>query len=146
MRALSKFPALAEAVSDGQDICPCAKIENTYDGTSRISIQIGAFRFVCTNMAVGGGRVFAGGFVSVHEGEIPMGKVVEQLSAYLQSFSAIGGLYRFWSEVPVRPEALALIFEGVPRRHREHLVEGTTAPDCRSVYDAYNVATRYATH
>jgi hypothetical protein len=146
MRALFKFPAFAEPISDGNDICPCVKLENTYDGTSRITIHIGAFRFVCTNLAVGGGGVFAGGFVSVHAGEIPIGKIVEQLAAYLRSFAAIVELYRFWSELAVEPESLIPIFQGVPKRHSAKILEDMAKPDCETVYDGYNVATRYATH
>lgn len=146
MRALFKFPTLAEPVSDGNEICPCVKIENTYDGTSRISIHIGAFRFVCTNLAVGGGGVFAGGFVSMHEGEIPIGEVVEQLAEYLRSFAAIVELYRFWSELPVSAESIAPVLQGVPKRHSEKIMEDMGKPDCQTVYQAYNVATRYATH
>ena len=36
-------------------ICPCLKLENSYDGTSKVTVHIGAFRFVCMNLAVGGG-------------------------------------------------------------------------------------------
>ena len=89
MRALFKFPSLAEPVSQDDDICPCLKIQNTYDGTSRILIHIGAFRFVCTNLAVGGGGVFAGGFMSVHAGEIPLDDVSRQLASYLAGFETI---------------------------------------------------------
>jgi hypothetical protein len=146
MRALLKFPALAEPVSDGNEICPCVKLENTYDGTSRISIHIGAFRFVCTNLAVGGGGVFAGGFVSIHAGDIPIGEVVEQLSRYLQGFAAIVELYRFWSEVPVEPESLVPVFEGLAKRHSDKILADMAEPSSKTVYDTYNVATRYATH
>jgi hypothetical protein len=60
MRALFKFPALARAIVGDDEICPCLQIRNTYDAASRITVHIGAFRFVCTNLAVGGGGVFAG--------------------------------------------------------------------------------------
>ena len=146
MRAIFTFPALAEPGSDGNDICPCIKLENTYDGTSRITIHIGAFRFVCTNLAVGGGGVFAGGFVSVHAGEIPIGEVGDQLASYLRGFAAIVELYRFWSGVPVKPESVVPVFEGVAKRHAERMLEEMTKPECQTVYAAYNIATRYATH
>jgi hypothetical protein len=146
MRALFKFPALAEPVSDGNEICPCIKLENTYDGTSRITIHIGAFRFVCTNLAVGGGGVFAGGFVSVHAGEIPIDKIAEQLAEYLRSFASIVELYRFWSELAVEPESVIPVFDGVPKRHSDKILEDMSKPECETVYDGYNVATRYATH
>jgi hypothetical protein len=146
MRALFKFPALTMPILDGNEVCPCIKLENSYDGTSRISIHIGAFRFVCTNLAVGGGGVFAGGFVSVHAGDIPIHEVGEQLAIYLRSFERIVELYRFWSELPARPEALVPIFQGVPQRHSEKIFEEMSRENSQTAYKAYNVATRYATH
>ena len=146
MRALFKFPVLAEPVSDGNEICPCVKIENTYDGTSRISIHIGAFRFVCTNLAVGGGGVFAGGFMSIHAGDIAIGDVVEELSVYLQSFSAIVALYQFWSELPVTPDSLTPLLAGMPKRHTDRIMEEISGESSLTAYKAYNAATRYATH
>ena len=97
MRALFKFPALARDIvkpmgmtcpdpSYRDKLCPVIKIENTYDGTSRVSIHVGAFRFVCTNLAVGGGGVFAGGFMSIHVGDIQIDGVMKQLSEYLYQF------------------------------------------------------------
>jgi hypothetical protein len=146
MRALFKFPSLARPVLDGSEICPCLKLENTYDGTSRIAIHIGAFRFVCTNLAVGGGGVFAGGFVSIHAGEIPIAKIGEQLATYLRGFESIAELYRFWAELSVRQESLTQIFEGAAKRHSDRILEDMAAENCLTVYKAYNVATRYATH
>jgi hypothetical protein len=146
MRALFKFPTLAKPVQQGNEICPCLKLENTYDGSSRIAIHIGAFRFVCTNLAVGGGGVFAGGFMSVHAGEIPIEEVGKQLASYLRGFEVIVELYRFWSNLPVIPELLIPIFQAVPKRHSEWILTDIVALHCKTVYEAYNVATRYATH
>jgi hypothetical protein len=146
MRALFKFPSLAKPVSDSGEICPCLKLENTYDGTARIAIHIGAFRFVCTNLSVGGGGVFAGGFMSIHAGEIPIEEVGEQLATYLQGFAAIVELYRFWSEASFNQESLPQIFQGVPKRHCDRIFDDVGREDCPTVYKAYNVATRYATH
>jgi hypothetical protein len=146
MRAIYKFPALARPVQVCDDICPCLRIQNTYDGTARIAIHIGAFRFVCTNLAVGGGGVFAGGFMSIHAGEIAIDKVADQLSAYLQDFERIVWLYRAWAER--RPEAGTLwwIFDHALQRKPEGLWRelDTSAP--QTVYEAYNIATHYATH
>ena len=48
------FAALASPVLGRDEICPCLQVRNTYDGSARIAVHIGAFRFVCTNLAVGG--------------------------------------------------------------------------------------------
>jgi len=146
MRALYKFPALAEPVTRGDEICPCLKIQNTYDGTSRIAVHIGAFRFVCTNLAVGGGGVFAGGFMSVHAGEIPLEEVAAQLAQYLKEFAAIVRLYRSWSTRRLELEPLAAILAALPRRAREAIAGEIEATHAATVYAAYGVATDYATH
>jgi Domain of unknown function (DUF932) len=145
MRALFKFPALAQPVLDGDDICPCLKIQNTYDGTSRIAIHIGAFRFVCTNLAVGGGGVFAGGFMSIHAGEIPLEEFANQTSTYLGSFEKIVGTYRQWSQEWLEWGSMAKVLEGISKRHASRIGEAfaTRKP---TVYEAYNAATFYATH
>jgi hypothetical protein len=146
MRALFKFPSLAKPVVAGDTICPCLKIQNTYDGTSRISIHIGAFRVVCTNLAVGGGGVFAGGFMSVHAGEIPIQEVAAQLASYLTSFEAIVALYRAWTEEVLTDGTLEEILKPFSPKHREAVAGEIAAKAARTVYEAYNVATWYATH
>jgi hypothetical protein len=146
MRALYKFPALARPALDTDDICPCLKIQNTYDGTSRIAVHIGAFRFVCTNLAVGGGGAFAGGFMSIHAGDIPVEKVSEQLSSYLADFGGIVELYRSWAERPLGLGNLPALLELMPKKSAESIREEILMSSGGTVYDAYNVATRYATH
>ncbi len=149
LRALFKFPGLEQPVVRNDSICPCLKIQNTYDGTSRISIHIGAFRFVCTNLAVGGGGVFAGGFMSVHSGEIPIDKIAEELVSYLKAFDSIVRLYRLWQDTPwnFRIDAFdRSLFHGLAARHVDQLTNRFLLPANGSVFDAYNTATDYATH
>ena len=146
MRAVFKFPALAQEVRADDEICPCLKVQNTYDGTSRIAVHIGAFRFVCTNLAVGGGGVFAGGFMSVHAGEIPIERVADQLSAYLKGFDEIVRLYGYWAEAPLDPNAIAEILEALPRKPAEYLQEAMSQHRAPTAYHAYNAATWFATH
>lgn len=146
MRALFKFPSLASSVLRGDEICPCIQVRNTYDGTARIAVHIGAFRFVCTNLAVGGGGAFAGGFLSVHTGEIPIEKMAEQLSDYLTRFDRIMALYRRWSEEPMDLLALEPILrQSLQGRFEKLQAEVLTAAPAR-VFDAYNRLTHYATH
>lgn len=146
MRAIFKFPTLARPVLGRDEICPCLQVRNTYDGTSRIAVHIGAFRFVCTNLAVGGGGAFAGGFVSIHAGEIPIEKMVDQLADYLTRFDQIVRLYRHWSEQ--RPDRRGLetvlkqCLKGRFDELRDEMLDATPA----TVFDAYNRLTHHATH
>ena len=146
LRALFKFPALATHVLGNDRICPCVRIQNTYDGTSKIGVQIGAFRFVCTNLAVGGGGVFASGFMAVHAGDIPVGEVAEQLATYLTRFESIVGLYRAWKSRALEPEPAEELVKALPKRPAtvvSNRIAGMSRP---TVYYAYNSATDYATH
>ena len=145
MRAIFKFPALAQPVLQGDDICPCLKIQNTYDGTARIAIHIGAFRFVCTNLAVGGGGVFAGGFMSIHAGEIPLEKIAEQAGTYLAGFEKVVEMYRCWTQKWLEQGSLAKVLEGVSTWHARRISEVFVSRR-PTVYEAYNSATHYATH
>jgi len=145
MRALFKFPTLAQPVLNGDDICPCLKIQNTYDGTSRIAIHIGAFRFVCTNLAVGGGGVFAGGFMSIHAGEIPLEKFTEQASRYLGGFDQIVETYRLWAGEWLDAGAMDVILEEISSWHRKQIRQAF-ASRRPTAYEVYNAATYYATH
>lgn len=145
MRAIFKFPELAQPVLEGDDICPCLKIQNTYDGTARIAIHIGAFRFVCTNLAVGGGGVFAGGFMSIHAGEIPLDEVAEQVSTYLAGFAKIVETYRSWSEQWLEPGTFGKVLEGISAWHAKRIADAFRK-EKPTVYEAYNTATYYATH
>jgi hypothetical protein len=144
MRALFKFPALAAPVRGTDSICPCIKLENTYDGTSRITAQIGSFRFVCTNLAVGGGGVFAGGFMSTHAGEIQIEQLTDQLGHYLANFSGIVATYRRWSEEPLSQEYFGETLQELPLRAREAIA--ARAAGAVSVFEGYNAATYHATH
>jgi Domain of unknown function (DUF932) len=145
MRAIFKFPGLAQPVFYKDDICPCLKIQNTYDGTSRIAIHIGAFRFVCTNLAVGGEGVFAGGFMSIHSGEIPLDEVSNQVSTYLASFDNIVRLYRTWSEQWLEAGSFGKALDGISKWHATRIMEAFLHHK-PTVYEAYNTATYYATH
>jgi hypothetical protein len=146
MRALFKFPALAKPIVESKEICPCLKLENTYDGTSRIAVHIGAFRFVCTNLAVGGGGAFAGGFLSIHSGEVPLDEVIDQLGSYLTSFDSIVRLYRTWLGIRMEWDLVRSIFSGLPKSHFEIIEQAIAGNQDESVYVAYNIATWYATH
>lgn len=146
MRAIFKFPALTRTVLGRDEICPCLQLRNTYDGTSRIAVHIGAFRFVCTNLAVGGGGAFAGGFMSVHAGEIQIEKVAEQLAEYLTRFDQIVRLYGHWTEQRLELGMLSSIFERFLKGKPEALWQDLMEAAPSTVFDAYNVMTNFATH
>ena len=146
MRALYKFPALARPVMGQDNICPCLQVRNTYDGSARIAIHIGAFRFVCTNLAVGGGGAFAGGFVSIHAGEIPVERMGDRLATYLTGFENIVRLYQQWSEQRLLRDDIEDLLERSLQGRFDKLREQILAGSLSTVFDAYNRFTYHATH
>ena len=146
MRAIFKFPALASPVAGNDEICPCLQVRNTYDGTARIAVHIGAFRFVCTNLAVGGGGAFAGGFVSIHAGEIPIETMADQLAQYLTRFDQIVELYRQWSCRRAEMSVLSSMFEESLEMKPVALWDEILERSPATVFDAYNIMTDFATH
>jgi hypothetical protein len=146
MRAIYKFPALAAPVVGQDEICPCLQIRNTYDGSARISVHLGAFRFVCTNLAIGGTAAFAGGFVSIHAGEIQIDKIADQLADYLTRFDRIVDLYRRWSDERPDKGQLETVLQQALDGRFAHLRKTVFEPQPQSVFEAYNRLTRVATH
>jgi Domain of unknown function (DUF932) len=150
MRAIYKFPALERSLKVNaldrrtDRLCPLIKVTNSLDGSSRISIEIGAFSFVCTNFAVGGSAVFAGGFIAVHAGVIRIEAAGDQLRGFLSRFDAILDLFAYWSEIPAAPENHAKALERLPERYAERLLQKRSPKS--SVFDVYNDATDYCTH
>src|SRR6266850_2301105 len=150
MRAIYKFPALertlrVNALDRKQDrLCPLIKVTNSLDGTSKISIEIGAFSFVCTNFAVGGSGVFAGGFMAVHAGTIKIEPAGDQLRNFLFLFDQILDLFSHWSEIAAGADEHKRALENLPDRYSERLLAKRSPQN--SVFDVYNQATDFCTH
>lgn len=90
--------------------------------------------------------MFAGGFMAVHQGEIPIEEVADQLTSYLEGFEAIVKLYQFWGEQQLGSESLEKIVESLPKKPAEAIERAITTKRARTVYEAYNAATYHATH
>ena len=147
LRALYKFPHLARTLEGTDALCPLVSVANSYDGTTRVSIGIGAFRFVCTNLAIGGGGAFASGFRSLHKGEISFERVKEDLEQYLNQFEHVIALYKRFRALPWNEPHYERVFEPLRKelgeRHAQHVLR---ANGSATVFDAYNRLTQYATH
>src|SRR5215472_2495023 len=133
MRAIFKFPALERAIQVNaldrrtDRLCPLIKVSNSLDGTSKISIEIGAFSFVCTNFAVGGSGIFTGGFMSIHQGNIELEAAADQMRAFLNQFDAVLNLFAYWADVQAAPELHKRAIRRLPERYARRLVEGRKA-------------------
>ena len=147
LRALYKFPHLARTLEGADALCPLISVANSYDGTTRVAVGIGAFRFVCTNLAIGGGGAFASGFRSLHKGEISFERVKEDLEQYLNQFENVIALYKRFRALPWNEPRYEQVVEPLRKelgeRHTKHVLR---ADGSATVFDAYNRLTQYATH
>ena len=145
MNALYKFPDLEKSLNHEDRLCPLIRIGNSYDRTSRVSIEVGAFRFVCTNMAIGGEGVFASGFQSMHSGEIDMRRVKDDIGRFLGGFDRIMETFRKWREMPWTPENVETLREIIRNAHAPKRADIVPVKAAHR-FEAYNRLTDYATH
>jgi hypothetical protein len=83
--------------------------------------------------------------MSIHAGEIPLDEVAEHVSTYLGGFAKIVETYRSWSDQWLEPGAFRKALEGISKWHATRITEAFQKQR-PTVYEAYNVATYYATH
>lgn len=145
MRALYKFPELEREITPADSICPLVRIGNSYDRTSRVSIEIGAFRFACTNLAIGGEGVFASGFRSIHSGQIEIGRVQSDLAHFLAGFEKILETFQSWRKTPWTLEHAEKVREAIREAHAPKRAE-IVPLEASHRFEAYNRLTDYATH
>lgn len=144
VRALYKFPDLTEQMPDGKALCPVVRVTNSVDASTRIRIEIGAFRFVCTNFAIGGGGVFTGGFAAIHRGTIDIERAAEQIRGTLGNFGRLAETMRQWHEQPVPKITAKEISDRWGERHAKRIAlrfQGTS-----DKLEGYNLLTQYGSH
>jgi len=149
MKALFKIEPRSFNVAPGDALCPMIRVGNSYDTTQRVTMELGAFRRVCTNLAVGGGGIFAEGFRSLHAGDIDPAKTADSMAQTIESFPRLVETFREWQATQWttdRRERITKELGGLGQRHAQRLGMGFTSPKTATVWDAYNTATEYATH
>ncbi|HZG68802.1 MAG TPA: hypothetical protein VEZ12_18815 [Herpetosiphonaceae bacterium] len=140
MHALFEFPAVAEPAQGQDAICPCIKIQNRFDATSRITAKSPrSGSSALTSQRRGG--VFAGGFMAVHAGEMMPDELAVRLSTHLTNFEVIVATYRCWSEQPLNQGLLDRALKPLPKQASETIRLHTTRQANWTVYHAYKTAT-----
>jgi hypothetical protein len=146
MRVLITFPGLAEPVRETDRVCPCIMVQNTYGWRRRILVYLGAFRFACGNLAVGGGGVFSEGYMRVPAGEIPVDQLEQHFERCLSAFWPIVRTYRIWADRAVDLQGVELALEGLPVAIKARIWRRINKEGVCTVYDAYQAALHLATH
>jgi hypothetical protein len=150
-RALYKIESRKFDIGNGKrdELCPMIRITNSYAADSRVVMELGAFRFVCTNALVGGGGVFAAGFRAIHAGEINADATAEQMGDIIERFPELSETFRAWRDMAWSPRLADEVvenLEGAAKVHKSEITKGWASRAIGNVWKAYNVATEYATH
>tara|TARA_R100000963_G_C4645987_1_gene110499 strand:- start:4745 stop:5569 length:825 start_codon:yes stop_codon:yes gene_type:complete len=137
-------------VLHGDHMKPVIQVAGSYDATSRERILLGGFRTVCLNLNVSGGSNW-GGFSAVHRGNLEeaVSNSKEHIESMIESFPEKIKTFSRWSETEFSESDHTDVYENLTKtpgmkKHAAIIAEGWS-PDS-SVWDAYNVATEYATH
>ena len=149
MWALFKLEGETVHLSPSDPLCPMIRLSNTYDAEGRIRMELGAFRFVCTNLSVGGGGFFAEGCLAQHLGWMDIRAIASSMADTLSAFPKLVLLFRTFQEMEWTNERETLVFRNladIPGCHRDQITAGWNIGKVRHVWNAYNVATDYATH
>jgi len=150
LNAIYKFPALERTLNVNaldrktDRLCPLIKVQNSLDGTSRVSVEIGAYSWVCSNLSIGGSGIWTGGFMSVHAGAVRIEAAGQQLRNFLNRFDEILNLLAHWSGIGASEENHRRALQNLPPRYADRLLAKRSAMS--SVFDIYNDATAFATH
>jgi hypothetical protein len=149
MDAIFKFPELAKAINGQDRLCPMIRVSNSYDASSRIRMELGAFRFVCTNFSIGGTGLFTGGFRAIHLGYHELSRFANGAEHFLGKFDEVMDTYRGWAETKLTDDKATEFLNRVcdtrwPLNHFVAMKKPFIGE--KTVFDAYNGCTHYATH
>ena len=121
-------------------------------------MEVGAYRFACTNLMTGGGGILGGGFRVLHKGNLE--KEIEQVTPMVQeiltTFPERAQRLSEWNEIPWNYDAYGFILSTLEddhpgmKRHSQILGElwdGTSLDHAdHTLWWAYNEGTNYSTH
>lgn len=147
MDAIFRLDRHAMLLGDDR-LTPVIRVGNSYDRTNRATINLGLFRNICMNLSLsGGGHVK--GFSTIHSGAIDVPRAGEEITKALQEFPKLLDIFNGWAALPFEAELRRRIEESftkkqVGKKHFTCLLPRRGGS--RSVWEAYNDATHYATH
>lgn len=118
-------------------------VRNSYDGSWKFSMRLGAFRLICSNGAVIG-RSF-GLLSGKHFGTLSARVMQGGIQTMVNSGASLGELWSEWADTPVtHEEATELLTEKFPEKYLVPILEESRFP--RSKWDLYNDCTAFSTH
>jgi len=151
-RARYVLPDCKYDVAPNDTLCCTILVAGSYDGSTRLSIEVGAYRFVCTNLMTGGGGILGGGFSVLHKGNLEEEILQTQpmVTNILETFPERAAHLSRWADIPWTTDAVEYVSETIEEnagmaKHTKILMNRWNKPN-KNLWWAYNEATDYATH
>jgi hypothetical protein len=138
------LPEAKVEMAEGDEVSVRIIIQNSYDGTKKLTLIAGAFRFVCSNGMVIGDQFLE--VANVHlksnkgliELEEPILKMVEKTKEVLET------RVKKLMDIPITEDSFLEFLELFPvKYHEDVMVEFTTV---KTFYDLMNLGTNILTH
>ena len=150
-RALYMFPELTSEVN-GEKMSPLVHLTGSYDAMSKLKTELNAFKFSCSNLALGRG-VLGLGFKLHHcsgDGK-DVKKNVTHLTRMLDSFDESLETFRRWDKplwTPQNVEEVRPRFEAQGKFHGGNLMQRMegVAESRGTIWQAFNEGTQWGTH
>jgi len=155
-RALYILPESTYEIGPNDVLCCTILVTGSYDGSTRLIMEVGAYRFACTNLMTGGGGILGGGFRVLHKGNLE--KEIEQVTPMVEeiltTFPERAARLAEWNEIPWGHDAYGFVMSTLEddhpgmKRHAKILGERWDGKpeDSNSLWWAYNEGTNYSTH
>ena len=122
---------------------------DSYDGSSKFRGMAGGFDFVCANESVSGKEIDTIGFKHVGDMEAKISDAADRLTSSAQRFVEEMNRLQVWPHIDLKMIEFSELVNDLPQSNNT-LVDAMTAEyarhDGRTLWDAYNLMTRWATH
>lgn len=135
-------------IRPGDDLSLVILITNSYNYESKFELGVGHHRWICTNGLLSpalSGSQFAG----KHTRRLRVEEAIPQVSRFISSSAALETEFRRWAGIELSVESFEeiLVNRGdLPQKVRNQVGMNFAAQQQRTVWDAYNALTWYATH
>lgn len=123
---------------------------NSLNQASRLTVELGALRLICTNGLVAPGRQFR--FAVPHVKSLSVPKALEHFNTVIEKAPKMLGTWANWAAIGVDTEGLSNFLGGTESRKqvlgtkaRKEIVDYFEKKD-QTVWEAYNAITWFATH
>jgi uncharacterized protein DUF932 len=150
MRAEYRFLDIVAEIRQKDFVNFSLHVANSFDTTTALTFQAGAFRLICSNgMIIGKVLAF---LRAIHTWRVNLLNIVKNLDSAIKVFDNQGALWRNWAETPVNAQQVEQFLtsyaeEGgpVPKRYLSEIAVAFRGGE-QTLWGFYNAITSVASH